>query len=289
QTIAHRPGRRTITVQIGEPAVIAERTGLTTIADFRLADVAAGGQGAPLVPIVHHALFASTAATRAIVNVGGIANATILPAGASADRIAASDCGPGNVLIDECVAVLSGGKRRMDRGGRMAAAGCVDERLVRRVLAAPFFRRRLPASTGREDFGRPTAVRLCKEAARRGIDDRSLIASVTMATARSIARSCRKLAGAAGFSELYLCGGGACNPTLRAMLAAELAGVHVGTTDELGVDPAFLEAQAFAMLGWMALEGRAGNVPAATGAAGPRVLGKIIPGRNYRRVLLAQS
>ncbi len=289
QTIAHRPGLRTLTVQIGEPAVIAERTGLTTIADFRLADVAAGGQGAPLVPVVHHALFTSRQVRRAIVNIGGIANATILPAQATLDEITASDCGPGNVLIDECVSILSKGKHRMDRGGRLAAKGRIDEGLLRRVLSAPFFRRRLPASTGREDFGRRLAAELCEDARCRGIDARAVVASATLATVRAIVRSCRKLSGAEGFDELYVCGGGARNPTLLAMLDAELPGVRVATTSELGVDPAFLEAQAFAILGWLTLVGKPGNIPAATGAAGPRVLGKIVPGRNYRGVIVGTS
>jgi len=282
QTVAHRPGRPTVTVQIGAPAVIAERCGVTVVADFRAADAAAGGEGAPLVPLVHALLFAHPRRERAIVNVGGIANATILRPG-TAEPLA-SDTGPGNAVIDACCELL--GRGRMDRGGRLAERGRVDRGLAGIVLASPFFRRRLPASTGREDFGRPLAERVVAEARRRRLDDAAVVASVTWATAHAIVRSCRALAGSVP-GELYLCGGGALNPALRRMLAAEAPGVRVGTTAELGLDPRFVEAVAFAVLGWLALEGRPGNVPGVTGARGPRVLGTIVPGRNYRGVRLA--
>ncbi len=281
QTVAHHPGRRTVTVQIGEPAIIAERTGRTTVADFRLADTAAGGEGAPLVPVAHYHLFADPARTRAIVNVGGIANATLLPAGEDLGGTIASDTGPGNILIDECVALLTGGRRRCDRGGRMAASGKVDERLVEMVLGARFFRRRLPASTGREDFGEPLATELVRTGMRLGLDGPAIVASATAAAARSIARGCRRLAGDRAIDELYLCGGGAYNDTLREMLAAEMPGVRVASTADLGVEPAFLEAQAFALLGWLTVHGLPGNLPGVTGASGPRVLGKIVPGSNF--------
>lgn len=287
QTVCHEPGRPTLTVQLGEPAVIAEATGVTTVADFRVADTAAGGEGAPLVPYVHSLLFTHPRRERAVQNVGGMGNVTLLPAGAAGRGIRGSDTGPGNVLIDACVEQLSGGRRRYDRDGRLAARGLVDQRLVAEVLASPFFRRRLPASTGREEFGVPMARRLIRMGRRWRLDDASIVASVTMATASSVARSIARLGGHP--RELFVCGGGAYNPTLLAMLAAQLPGVSVRTTAEAGVDPGALEATAFAVLGYCTLAGLAGNVPEATGARGPRVLGKVVPGRNYRGTLLGPA
>ncbi len=280
QTVGHRPGRPTLTVQIGEPSWIAEATGVTTIADFRCADTAAGGEGAPLVPMAHHAMFTHARKSRAIQNLGGIGNVTLLPAGCRSDSVRGSDTGPANILIDSCAQLLSAGRLRMDRGGRMAARGTSDERIVREVLAQRFFRRRLPASTGREDFGVDLARKLVSIGKRARLDDASILASVTRATARSVARSYRRL-GAAGVEEVYVCGGGARNCTLLAMLSEELPGTRLSTTDALGTPADFVEAQAFAMLGYLAVLGVAGNVAEVTGARGPRVLGKIVPGKNY--------
>lgn len=286
QTVAHHPGKPTLSVQLGEASVIAEITGTTTIYDFRSADTAAGGEGAPLVPYVHHLLCCHRRLSRAIQNMGGMGNVTLLAAGADVSQVCGSDTGPGNVLIDECVALLSDGRRRLDRGGRMAAAGSVDERVVSRVLEAPFFRRRLPASTGREDFGAALARELVALGRRCRLDDSSIIASVTMASARATARSYARL-GHRSIDEVFVCGGGAFNPTLMAMISEQLAGARVTTTAELGLDPGYLEAQAFAVLGWLALHGVAANIPSVTRAKGPRVLGKIAPGRNFRGLLLS--
>ena len=285
QTVSHRPGRRTLTVQIGEPAEIAESTGVTVVSDFRAADAAAGGQAAPLVPYVHWLLFAHARRTRAIQNVGGMGNVSILPAGAAADEVRGSDTGPGNIVIDECIAKLSSGRSRYDRGGRLAARGTVDDRLVRHVLASPFFRRRLPATTGREDFGPRLAGELVELGRRYRLDAASIVASATMATAESIVATTRRLA-ACTVDELYVSGGGALNRTLLDMLGRCLPKTRVATTAALGLDPAFVEAQAFAVLGALALAGAPGNLPAVTGARGPRILGNITPGRNYARTQL---
>ena len=277
QTVAHLPGRPTTTVQIAEPSIIAEGTGVTVVSDFRAADTAAGGQGAPLVPWVHRLMFAGGRRKLAVVNVGGMANVTVLEAGAG---IKGGDSGPGNVLIDEAVACLTRGKRKMDRGGRMAAGHSPDERLVARVLAAPFFRARALRSTGREDFGPPLLERVLGEGRRRRLADGVVLASLAMATARSIARACRRFSGGQ-LDEVLVCGGGALNRTLLAMLESELAGPRVRTTAARGMDPRFVEATAFAVLGYLALRGIPANVTGITGAAGPRVLGKISPGPNY--------
>lgn len=288
QTIAHLPARRTTTVQIGEPSIIAERVGVTVVSDFRVADTAAGGQGAPLVPWVHDVMFARRGRRVAVVNIGGMANVTILEPGRSAHPIKGGDSGPGNALIDGAVERLSGGGRRMDRGGRMAAGHNPDPRLVATVLDSPFFRTRGRRSTGREDFGRGMVERVLGQAKRRRLADGVVVASLAMASARSIARTCLRFS-EGPVDEVLVCGGGALNQTLMAMLAAELGGVSVATTDIRGFDPFFVEAGAFAVLGHLALRGVAGNVGSITGAAGPRVLGKISPGANYRSTRLRSS
>lgn len=279
QTIAHRPGRPTLSLQIGEPAIIAEQTATTVVSDFRAADLAAGGQGAPLAPYAHAWMFAGRRRC-GVVNLGGMGNLSLLDPTGGGVVVAGSDSGPGNVLIDAAMQIVSVGRRKIDRGGRYARGGQVDEALVARVLDQPFFRRRLPTSTGREEFSPRLAASLVAWARRRGLDDRSIVASLTMATARSVARACRLLGGHR-LEELLVCGGGALNATLMAMLAEQLPGLKVASTATAGFDPRFVEAVAFALFGYLCLEASAANVPAVTGAAGPRVLGKISPGPNY--------
>ena len=288
QTIAHLPGPRTTTVQVGEPAVIAESTGITVVSDFRAADTAAGGQGAPLVPWAHHLMFAERSRNLAVVNVGGMANVTVLEAGRGPDRVTGGDSGPGNLLIDAAVVRMTGGRRSMDRGGRMAAGYRPDDRLVASVLESPFFRARGRRSTGREDFGRPMVERLLSAARRHRLGDGVVLASLVMASARSIAMDCRRFSQQT-LDEVLVCGGGALNRTLMAMLGSELDGPEVKTTAERGIDPRFVEADAFAVLGHLALKGLPANVAGITGAAGARVLGKISPGPNYLGTRLGRS
>ena len=288
QTIAHRPGKPACSLQIGDAALIAERMGVTTVGDFRAADIAAGGEGAPLAPMAHYFLFADRRRTRAVQNLGGIGNVTWLPAGADPSAIRGSDTGPANILIDACMELISEGNRSFDRGGAMASRGSADEALVREVLRQPFFRRRVPASTGREEFGRPLARRLLSMARRRRLSDAALLASVTRATARSVARCYRRLSNVPP-DEVWICGGGTKNRTLMRMLGEELGGSSLATTAELGVEPQHVEAVAFAVLGYLAVAGTPGNVCAATGARGPRVLGKIVPGGNYCRTQLGRG
>jgi len=281
QTIAHLPrgrrhGRRTVrsTLQVGEPAVIAERTGIVTVADFRPRDCAAGGQGAPLVPYADRVLFAHRRLGRAVQNIGGIANVTFLPPAADAGDVVAFDTGPGNMIIDRAAAAAGAG--RFDRNGRLARRGRVRPRLLDELMAHRYLRRRPPKTTGREDFGADFADAFIARARRRGADAADVVATATAFTARSIAEAYRRFLPRRP-DEVILCGGGARNPALVNMLAGALPGVRVRPSDELGIDADAKEAVCFAVLAAATVRGRANNVPAATGAARPVVLGKIIP------------
>lgn len=284
QTVRHLPGRRSggrrtgSTLQIGEPSVIAERTGITTVADFRPRDIAAGGQGAPLVPYADYVLFRHARLGRAVQNIGGIANVTYLPAGCGVDGIVAFDTGPGNMIIDRVVSLASRGRRRYDRGGRAAARGRVNEPLLAELMRHGFIRRRPPKSTGREEFGWHFAEAVYRRARRRRVGVADILATVTAFTAESIARAYRRFLPGRP-DEVILCGGGARNRTLVAMLRERLRDAKVIVSDDLGISADAKEAVSFAVLAAATIRGLAGNVPAATGAKRPVVLGKIIPGR----------
>ena len=291
QTIFHQPeaGRyrgRTVrsTLQIGEPSVIAQRTGITTVADFRPRDMAAGGQGAPLVPFADCVLFRDRRLCRAMQNIGGIANVTFLPAsggsvkaGSLADVIA-FDTGPGNMVIDGVMRLLTQGKRHCDRGGALAARGQVDETLLKQMLRHPFLRRRPPKSTGREEFGLQYCEWFYEKARQRRLSRADVVATATAFTASSIARAYHRFLPRLP-DEMILSGGGAHNATLVRMLQEELAGVRIRSTDEFGISVDAREAVAFAVLAWGTVKGIPNNVPSATGADGPVVLGKIVPAR----------
>ena len=282
QTIYHQPGkrygRRTVrsTLQIGEPSVIAQRTGITTVADFRPRDMTAGGEGAPLVPYADYVLFKHNRLSRAVQNIGGIANVTFLPGGCKQDSIIAFDTGPGNMVIDGIIRLITGGGKRYDAGGKMAARGTVDKRLLDELLRHPFFRRRPPKSTGREEFGADFAERIYRRAGRKGLADADIVATVTALTARSIAQAYRRFLKAMP-DELILCGGGSHNRTLVEMLHAELPDVKMLSTDDFGISVDAKEAVSFAILAWATIKGMTSNVPAATGAELPVILGKIVP------------
>ena len=272
QTAVHHPrsaGKLGATLQIGEAAVIAERTGRPVVSDFRVRDVAAGGEGAPLVPLVDHLLFRKPGTRRALQNIGGIANVTLV--GDSLDDLVAFDNAPGNMPLDAVARAASGGVEAFDAGGRRAARGTIDAALLAELHAHPYLARPLPKSTGRETFGKDFVYPLLARYGAR-LDD--LLATLTRFVAEAIARSYRELLPAPP-REVYVSGGGALNPTLMAHLAALLAPVPVATSASLGVDPEAKEAIAFAVLANETLFGRPGNVPSVTGAAGPRVLGKI--------------
>jgi anhydro-N-acetylmuramic acid kinase len=286
-TVHHDPTRGRVTMQIGEPALVAVRTGITTIADFRPADVAAGGEGAPLVPAAHAWLFRHARVGRAIQNLGGIGNVTYLPPGTGLEGVVAFDTGPGNIVMDALVRRLTGGRAWFDADGRRARRGHVDETLLQGWLCHPYFRRRPPKSTGRELFGSAYVEALAADARRRRLSDDDLLATATALTAAACADAYRRFLAPCGpLGEVWVCGGGSANPTLLAMLQERLPGVTVRASDALGMPSRAVEAVAFALLAAATALGMPGNVPAATGSARPLVLGKIVPGENYDRLVL---
>ena len=282
QTVWHRPpaeGKRGATLQLGDAATIAERTGIAVVSDFRTRDVAAGGQGAPLVPWVDRVLFAVPERGRALQNIGGIGNVTRVPPKGSAEPVFAFDTGPGNALMDAAVEIATGGRLSYDRGGLLAARGEVDGALLADLLRHPYFAAEPPKSTGREEFGRPFVERLVEAVRPEGDQDwLDLVATLTELTARTIADAYRRWVIPLGVDEVVVTGGGARNPTLVARIAALLDPLPVRDGSVLGVDPDAKEAVAFALLAWAHLRGIPANVPEATGAAGPRVLGSFTPG-----------
>jgi anhydro-N-acetylmuramic acid kinase len=275
QTVWHAPrASPPATFQIGDPARIARRTGLPVVADFRAADVAAGGQGAPVAPITHHLLFCQDRIQRAVVNIGGIANVTILPAGKGTEAVRALDAGPGNMVIDALMARLSGGREEMDRDGAMAARGTVHAGLLDELLSHPYFTAPAPKSTGRETFGGHYAADVQAKAEALGLSPEDMVATLTALSAHGIARATAELGGA---DDVLLCGGGARNPVLAAMLAGLLQGSRVAPTDALGVPHGAVEGVVFADLAARHLWGEPGNLPAVTGASEAVVLGALTP------------
>jgi anhydro-N-acetylmuramic acid kinase len=285
QTIYHQvaPGRRQATLQIAQPAVIAARTGVTTSGDLRAADMAAGGQGAPLVSFFDALFFQHPTRRRALQNIGGIGNVTFVTPDAPPY---AFDTGPGNSLINAAVRYYSGGAHGFDEDGQMAHSAPVDEGLLAELLADPYYALPPPKSTGRELFGDQYAARVIEEAAGRGLAPASVVATLTALTARTIAAAYSRFGPAGGVDEVVVHGGGARNPTLLAMLAAALPpGVAVRQHDAFGVPAKAKEAVAFALMGYEGLHGRPGALPSCTGARYPAVLGAIAPGANYRTLL----
>jgi len=302
QTIWHEvvDGQVHSTLQIGEAAVIAEETGITTVADFRVADVAAGGQGAPLVSIFDWLLLRPSldlGGWRALQNIGGIGNVTFLPPQGCAPEDAvplAFDTGPGNALIDWAAVQMSGGAQTFDMDSRLARQGVPSVDLVERWLGHPYFQRTPPKTTGRELFSVSLARQWQKEASEAGLSPADFIASLTDLTAASIADAYARFA-PGPVAQVVVAGGGARNPLLldrltnhlRARLGREVP--VLAHTDLPGApgDGDSKEALTFALLAWLTVNGRPGNLPGCTGAAGKRVLGKITPGRNFGRLLRA--
>ena len=271
QTVRHQPGGTTaFSLQIGDPNLIAEETGLTVVADFRRRDMAAGGEGAPLVPAFHAAVFGGANA-RVVVNIGGMANITVLPAG-RADSAYGFDTGPGNMLLDIWASRHLGAP--MDAGGAWAAqGGPPDPELLHALLAEPYFARPAPKSTGRELFNADWLnARMPRPLAPAAVQS-----TLTELTARSIAAGILDIA-AVSPAEVLVCGGGRHNTMLIERLAAALPGMTVTTTDALGLDGDWVEAAAFGWLARQRLLNLPGNLPAVTGARGPRILGAVYPG-----------
>lgn len=283
QTIYHNPkgrhfGKKTIrsTLQISEPSIIAQRTGITTVADFRPRDMAAGGQGAPLVPFADYFLFRDKRRNRAVQNIGGIANVTSLPAGCLPGDIIAFDTGPGNMIIDGIISTISRGKQKFDHGGQIAAQGTIDKTILDCLLKHPFLGLRPPKSTGREEFGSRYCDALYRKMKKKSIPAEDIIATVTAFTAESIVRAYRNFLPRMP-DEVILCGGGAHNSTLVKMLRQGLDKSRILTSDDFGISCDAKEAISFAILAYATIKGEPNNVPGATGATKPLVLGKIIP------------
>jgi len=282
QTIFHQGDRRkflgrsiAVTWQTGEGAVVAARVGAPVVSDFRPADMAAGGKGAPLVPFFDYFFFRDARHGRIVQNIGGIANLTAIPAGASAREVVAFDTGPGNMVIDAVTERLF--HASYDRDGRIAASGKILDKVVDAILREPFFRKAPPKTAGREEFGREFAqafLRRCAPASKADI-----VATATALTARSIGDAIVRFVVTRNrtYRELIVGGGGAQNPILLAMLANELnpLGLTLRLSDEFGVPSAAKEAMAFALMAYETWNHRASNVPSATGAKRPAVLGKI--------------
>jgi anhydro-N-acetylmuramic acid kinase len=273
QTVRHRPdGSHPFTLQIGDPNQIAERTGITTVADFRRRDMAAGGQGAPLVPPFHAAVFRSETENRAVLNLGGIGNFTFLPADPGG-AITGFDTGPANALMDDWTRHAR--QQPYDHGGEWAASGRADDVLLERLLADPYLSAPPPKSTGREYFNLAWLnAQLAQLAADRAIADADVQATLCAFTAESIARALDTWGAAT--ERLLVCGGGRHNRVLLAAIA-ERTRRPVETTDDHGVDGDSVEAAAFAWLAHQTLQGQAGNAPTVTGARGERILGAIYP------------
>lgn len=283
QTIAHHPELHA-TLQIGDPSVIAERTGCTTIADFRTRDMALGGQGAPLAPFFHLAALGSPTEDRVALNLGGIANITWLPRSQNPDEVVAFDTGPANSLVDGVVAILSDGRERMDRDGARACSGSVDDALLGEMLDDPYLSQLPPKSTGRERYGTEAAQRWVETSKQRGCPANDLVATLVAFTAKSVAHACiellpRSSAVAAKIDRLIVGGGGASNPAMLDALRAAMPGATVDRFSDHGVPVQAAEAMAFSLMGRNALLGIPNHLPRCTGASRAGVLGEISPGR----------
>lgn len=289
QTFQHAPvprhergiGKIRSTLQLGSPTVIAERTGIETVADFRTRDMAIGGQGAPLTPYLHHLLFQDSRRTRAVVNIGGISNLTFLPARGSLRAVRAFDTGPGNMIIDGVIRHLTNGRVTFDRGGRLGAKGRVHEGLLKRMQRHPYLRRRPPKSTGREEFGEEFLQDLIRAGRGPSVTPADLMATVTAYTAQTIADGQKFLS--ERVDEVLICGGGAKNVTLMRMLQKAWGSVPVQPVEALGWNGRALEAVAFAVFAYQALHGVPCNLPAVTGAKRAVVLGVTAPGAGRAR------
>jgi anhydro-N-acetylmuramic acid kinase len=282
QTLYHQGERASflgrklaVTCQTGEGAVVAARVGVPVVSDFRPADMAAGGKGAPLVPFLDFLLYRDPRVGRIVQNIGGIANLTAIPAGATSNQVMAFDTGPGNMLIDAVTERLFG--KSYDRDGRISGSGAVLDRVISDIMRGSFFRRKPPKTAGREEFGREFTAEFIKRCGR--VDKRDIVATATALTAKSIADALGRfvLRPTGRYRDFIVSGGGASNPTLMAMLANELRplGLEIRSSDEFGLPSEAKEAAAFALLAFQTWNQQPSNVPSATGAKRPAILGKI--------------
>ena len=261
-TIRHLPGKKSgsFSLQIGDPNQIAVVTGLPVISDFRKSDIAAGGQGAPLSPLLHQKLFRSRTRSRAVVNIGGIANVTILPPAKSRMRPFAADCGPGNMVIDGAMKILYG--RQYDKNGETALRGDADKKIVNQVMRLKFFESPPPKSTGRERFGNRFVEKIIDKCIERNPED--MIATISEITVRAIADFILKFA--PNIEELYLCGGGTANKYIVSRLNNLLRGIDILSTSDIGYDPDYIEALLWAYLGYCFIVGTRIDSSRFTGA-----------------------
>ncbi len=285
QTIHHLPlftepqGKIKIpsTLQIGEPAVIAHETGIPTIADFRVADMAAGGQGAPLVSYPDYLLFHNNVKTIGLLNIGGIANLTVLPANGSFDSVSAADTGPGNMCIDAGVSEITDGRERYDKAGHRAARGTPYRPLIDEWLQHPFFQLTPPKTTGREMFGHTFAMECLAACRKNALSDNDTIATLTELTVQTVALYISQFATEQNpIDILYVSGGGVHNQTIMRRLNEVLVNTTVEPVDNSGISADAKEAIAFAILANESLHGQAGNLPSATGASVRKILGKFV-------------
>lgn len=269
QTVYHRPGSGGSTLQIGEPSFLAEESGLPVVADFRPIDMAAGGEGAPLIPFFDEYIFGGGKPV-ALQNIGGVGNVAFVGKGVATFGF---DTGPGNSLMDTAVSMLTGGKKNYDAGGRLAAAGKIDHAKVAALMKLPFFALKPPKSLDRDEFSADFIKKhFGRINARSGSDT---LATLNYFTAASIGLAFRKFAPPRTL-EMIVSGGGALNPVLMRNIALALSGINVKSIAELGVDPLAKEPACFALLAWLAFSGRSNHCPSATGARGSRILGKLI-------------
>jgi anhydro-N-acetylmuramic acid kinase len=289
QTIYHDVGKDFVSsLQIGEAAIIAERTKITTINNFRTRDIAAGGQGAPLVPYVDYILFKSDEYNRVMQNLGGIGNFTYLPKKAKLEDIKGTDTGPGNMLIDGVVHILTNGEKNFDRDGKIAKKGEISDELLQKLYNHPFITKDFPKTTGREDFGLDYAQNIINIAKIMKLKDEDIVATVTYFTAYSVVDSYMRFIGE-NIDQVIISGGGSYNPTLifmikdciKKMINKEIS---VMVLEDLGYSSDAKEAVAFAVLAYKTYKGQYNNVPQITGAKSYVTLGQIVPGNKNKNI-----
>ena len=283
QTLLHLPGGvklgwRTVssTLQVGSGAVIAQVTGITTVSDFRSADIAVGGEGAPLVPVYDYVTLRSPKKSRIALNIGGIANLTAVPRGASPDQIVAFDTGPGNCMIDTAVSLLTGGEADCDWHGDMAGRGEPGEQELKQLLKHPYFRRKPPKSTGWEEFGGPYTRSVVERMLSQGLSHSAIISTLTEFTCESIARAVRRyVTPLTDVNEIIITGGGSRNPVILEGLKTRFPGSEVTTGEALGIPSLTREACAFAYLGYLCIKRIPANIVSQSHGLAPAILGAI--------------
>lgn len=273
------------TLQVGSASFIAERTGITTVYNFRMRDLAAGGEGAPLVPYTDYLIYSSQNKNRVLQNIGGIANYSYLAADGEIDDVIGSDNGPGNMIIDNAVNILTNGRMDFDKDGKMAEKGDISKELLAEMMNHPFIKKQVPKSTGRADFGKEYAKKIIKKAKKMNLSKNDIISTVTSFTALAIIDSYQKYL-PSNIDEIIIGGGGSYNPYLLNKIKEYKdeklrKDIKILRQEDLGYSSEAKEAMAFAILGYQTMKGKNNNVPGATGAKRKVVLGEIVPGDDF--------